>query len=452
MTGTRTDSPDEGKYAETETEVDLSRRSLMVSGGAAAAAAAVGLSGCGGGGEGGAQASGPLRVTMVNHVWTDNIKNDLGTFEQQNNCKIEVTQLAEDQLSAQYNTKLNAGSSEIDVMMYRPLQEGKLFAKNKYLMDLTTKVKDKDFAWDDFQDGPVNAVTYKDRIIGVPLITEREVLYYRKDILEKHGIPVPKTLDELEAAAKKVKATGSETAGFIARTDKSAAVTQFSSFLYSMGGDWVTKDGKASVNTEEAKKAYALYGRLIKDHGPSTVSTSMSWQQAMAIFTQGGAAFYTEADSLYKNSTDPSKSKVSDKVGFAVFPAGKAGSKPYNIPSWALAINEGSKSKDLAWKFILWAAGKEMVASQQKQGLPGPRKSVWDSPDGTSGFPSDLAQAVKQSLKDGVGHDRPEVLQVGKAREIVGLPIVDGITGKDTAAAADKAQTDFQKFLDEENK
>ncbi len=61
----------------------------------------------------------------------------------------------------------------------------------------------------------------------------------------------------------------------------------------------------------------------------------MSWPEAMAIFTQGKAAFYTEADSLYKNATDPAKSKVADKVGFAALPAGPAGSKPYNIPSGA---------------------------------------------------------------------------------------------------------------------
>ena len=47
----------------------------------------------------------------------------------------------------------------------------------------------------------------------------------------------PKTLDELKAAAKKIKAQNPGVAGFVARTGKSAAVTQFSSFLYSFGGE-----------------------------------------------------------------------------------------------------------------------------------------------------------------------------------------------------------------------
>ena len=122
-----------------------------------AVVAALGLSACGGGG-GGSDSAGSktLRVTLVNHVWTDNIKKALPEFEKQSGLKVEVTQLGEDQLSDQYNVKLNAGSSDIDVMMYRPLQEGKLFAKNKYLSDLGDKVKaDKNWDWSDFQAGPV---------------------------------------------------------------------------------------------------------------------------------------------------------------------------------------------------------------------------------------------------------------------------------------------------------
>ncbi|MEV4565435.1 sugar ABC transporter substrate-binding protein [Nonomuraea sp. NPDC049419] len=408
------------------------------------------LSACGGGdGEG---ASTTVRVTLANHVWTDNIKKALPEFEKQSGLKVEITQLGEDQLSDQYNVKLNAGSADIDVMMYRPLQEGKLFAKNKYLADLSTQVK-ANANWDfsDFQAGPVEATTYEGKPVGVPIITEQEVLYYRKDLLEKAGLDAPpKTLDELKAAAAKIKESEPDVAGFVARTGKSAAVTQFSSFLYSFGGDFVDANGKSAVASDAAKQAYAFYGGLIKDSGPANVSTDMSWPEAMAIFTQGKAAFYTEANSLYQNATDPAKSKVSDQVGFAPFPAGPAGSKPYNIPSWALGINESSENAANAWKFIEWATGKEQTLAQQKAGVPGARASVWENPEGTSTFPKDLAEAIAASTQAGVGHDRPLVVKVAEAREIVGQPIVDAITGKDAAAAADAANTAFQKFLDDE--
>lgn len=430
---------------------DVLRQAVL--GTSLAMVAAIGLSGCGGGGEDNAGST-TVRVTLANHVWTENIKKALPEFEKQTGLKVEVTQLGEDQLSDQYNVKLNAGSSDIDVMMYRPLQEGKLFAKNKYLLDLSEKVKsNKEWDFSDFQPGPVQATSYKDKVVGVPIITEQEVLYYRKDLLQKAGLTEPpKTLDELKAAAAKIQAANPGVAGFIARTGKSPAVTQFSSFLYSFGGDFVDGSGKAAVNSAAAKQAYAFYGGLIKDHGPANVSTDMSWPEAMAIFTQGKAAFYTEANSLYKNATDPAKSKVSETVGFAPFPAGPAGSKPYNIPSWALGINDTSKNQSNAWKFIEWATSKDQTLAQQKSGVPGARTSVWSNPQGTATYPKDLVEAIAVSTKDGVGHDRPLVVKVAQAREIVGQPIVDAITGKDAAASADAANGAFQKFLDDEEK
>ena len=420
---------------------------------AAAALLATGaLTSCSSGGTPAADAgSKTIRVTLANHVWTDTIKGKLPEFEKATGLKVELSQYGEDQLSAQYNVKLNAGTNEIDVMMYRPLQEGKLFAKNGYLANLSTDVKtNKQWGWEDFQSGPVGSTTYKNNVVGVPIITEQEVLYYRKDLLAKAGLQVPKTMDELQAAAKAIKAQNPGVAGFVARTGKSAAVTQFSSFLYSFGGDFIDENGKSGVASEAAKKAYAFYGGLIRDYGPANVSTDMSWPEAMAIFTQGKAGLYTEADSLYKNATDPVKSKVADTVGFAPMPAGANGSKAYNVPSWALGVNAASANQANAWKFIEWATSKDMTLGIQKAGVPGARTSVWNDPAGVATYPADLAAAIAVSTKNGVGHDRPLVIKVPESRDIVGNPIVVAITGGDSSAAADAASASFQKLLDAE--
>lgn len=431
------------------------KRILVGSAAALSITVAAGLAGCSGGtsGDGAASGSGSgvVRVTLANHVWTDVIKKMIPEFEAESGLKVEITQLGEDQLSDQYNVKLNAGTDEIDVMMYRPLQEGKTFAMNGYLADLGSLVdQDADWNWSDFQKGPVEATTVDGVIVGVPLITESEVLYYRTDLFEQAGIEVPTTLDEMEAAAEQLNDPQSGMAGFIARTGLSPAVTQFSSYLFSYGGDFA--DGATStVGTPEALAAYELYGRLINKYGPENVSTDMNWAEASAIFAQGNAAMYTDASSLYQNLALPENSKVSDVVGYAAFPAGPAGSRPYNIPSWALGINAMSKNQENAWKFISWATSFDTVLATQKAGVPGARASVWDDPSGTESFPPALAEAIAQNAKNGVGHDRPQVINVPEAREIVGEPIVVGITGGDVPTAVEKAQQAFQTFLDDEN-
>lgn len=419
---------------------------------AAAAFLATGaLTSCSVGDGGGAEGSKTLRVTLANHVWTDIITSKLPEFEQETGLTVELSQYGEDQLSDQYNVKLNAGTDEIDVMMYRPLQEGKLFAQNGYLADLSEHVTaNNDWDWADFQSGPVGATTFEDEVVGVPIITEQEVLYYRKDLLEKAGLEVPQTMDELEAAAKAIKEQNPGIAGFVSRTGRSAAVTQYSSFLYSFGGDFIDENGESGVASDEAKEAYAFYGGLLRNYGPDNISTDMNWPEAMAIFTQGQAGLYTEADSLYKNATDPATSTVSETVGFAPMPAGPDGSKPYNVPSWALGVNAESGNQTNAWKFIEWATSKTMTLEVQEAGVPGARMSVWAAPEGTATYPEDLAAAIAVSTENGIGHDRPLVISVAEAREIVGDPIVVAITGGDSDAAADAASEAFQQLLDDE--
>jgi len=430
----------------------MQRHSTMrVAGIATAAILAATLVSCSSTSEDEGEGSKTLNVTLANHVWTDIVTASLPAFEEETGIKVNLTQLGEDQLSDQYNVKLNAGSDEIDVMMYRPLQEGKLFAQNGWLADLTEDVESNDdWDWGDFQSGPVESTTVDDEVVGVPIITEREVLYYRKDLLEAAGLEVPTTLDELESAAQAIEQANPGTAGFVARTGVAASVTQFSSFLHSQGGDWIDEDGNAALDTKEFKSAVELYGKLIREYGPANVSTDMSWPEAMAIFTQGGAAFYTEADSLYKNATDPANSTVSETVGFAPFPAGDDGSRPYNVPSWALGVSAESANTANAWEFIEYFTSKEKVLEIQKEGVPGPRTSVWDDAAGVETYPTDLADAIKASAEDGVGYDRPLVISVPEAREIVGKPIVVAITGGDVDAAIDDAQAEFQAFLDDE--
>ncbi len=400
---------------------------------------------------GGAQSGGTVNVTLANHVWTDIIKEKIPEFETLTGIKVELTQLAEDQLTDQYKVKLNAGSSDMDVMMYRPLQEGKLFGKSNYFADLTQRVQSNaEWDWSDFQGGPVGLTTYQDKVVGVPIITESEVLYYRRDLLEQAGLEVPTTLDELEAAAKAISEANPGIAGFVSRTGRSAAVTQLSGYLYSFGGEWIDDQGNSAVGSDEAKAAYAYYGGLLRNYGPDNLSTDMSWPEAFAIFSQGNAAFLTDASSLYKNTTDPEKSTVSDKVGFAAFPAGPAGSRPYNVAAWGLGINSASKNQDNAWKFIEWATSPEMTLAIQAAGVAGARTSAWEDPAGTANLPADLAKAVAANGAGGVGNDRPLVIGVAEAREIVGAPIVAAIVGDDSDAAADEADAALQQLLDSE--
>ncbi|MFD3983246.1 ABC transporter substrate-binding protein [Streptomyces griseus] len=424
----------------------LSRRAF---GRLAASAAGAGVLSACSGGSGRPSADAPLRIMAINHVWSQAVERRVTEFEERIGRRVSMTLLTADQLAGSYNVKLNASGTDVDVMMVRALQEQLLFGHNGWLADLSDRVADQQFAWDDFQDAPREASVTAGKVLSVPVVTERPALYYRKDLVEELGGP-PRTLAALMEGARELTRRKEGFYGYVGRGQRSGAVSQWSSFLYSHGGDFVV-DGKSGIGSPEATAAYEYYGRLLAGSGPPG-ATNMSLEQAMPIFAQGKAAFFVDADAVYSNFLDPKVSRVCETVGFAPFPAGPAGAKPHNIPSWSLGINAFSRLRDEAWEFIRWAAGPEMSAALQQEGIPGARSSVWSDPKTLSAFPPELAEAMRINAERGVGHDRPRVLQVGRARDIVGRPLVAGILGQSVRPVVRDADAEFADFLVRDNR
>lgn len=408
------------------------------------------LAACSGGGGGQDEEVTSLTVVSGNQTWVEGIQERLDEFEELTGITVTVETYGNEQLNDQYKVKLNASSSDFDVMVFQVQDVMREFVRNGWLVDMTDYVtSDADWDWEDFQPAARDAATLDGSVYAVPLMTERHVMYYRTDILEEAGIPVPATLEELEAAAAALHDPGSGFYGIAMRGQRVPAVTQFSSFLFSFGGDF-QDEATATVDTPEAIEALTLYGDLLRNYGPPGV-TNMGWIEASAIFAQGSAAFYLDADSQAYTFLDPDQSAVVETVGYAPFPAGPAGSRPYSIVPWSAGINEFSTKKDAAWEFIQWSTSKEMLKELMIENtLPGPRTSTWDDPEATGGFPAGLVENVQLSTEGSVGHDRPQLEQVARAREYIGGPIIAAIEGGDVAAAAEEANAGFQTLLDED--
>ncbi|MFK9093863.1 ABC transporter substrate-binding protein [Bacillus salipaludis] len=388
-----------------------------------------------------------IRIVAANHPWTEAIKKQLPEFEKKTGIKVKLDSYFEDQLTQKTSVEFASNSKNIDVVMFSPLQNGRMFYGNGYFTDLEKYAAKEQGFTDDFYSSSL-IKSEKDKLYGIPLVIETQVLYYRKDILEAAGLKPPTTMEELKEQAEKLSDPNKDLYGFVSRGKRASAVSQFSSFLYSFGGDYM-KDGKSAINSPEALKAFEYYGGLLKDYGPPG-TLNMSWPEAMGVFTQGKAVFFPEASSLYTNATDKTKSSISDKVGFAPFPAGPAGSKPYSVTAWGIGIGANSEKKDAAWDFIKWATSKEVVAKLQTEGITGARKSVWDSPEVNKAYPEDLVEAMKVNNEKGIPTTIPLITHVGEARDVIGDVIITAINGEDVKKAAKKADEEFNKIIEME--
>ena len=62
--------------------------------------------------------------------------------------------------------------------------------------------------------------------MGVPVNGNVEVLFYRKDLYDQHGLKVPETWDHLLDNAVKLN-DGSRVYGFVRRDDRESALADF---------------------------------------------------------------------------------------------------------------------------------------------------------------------------------------------------------------------------------
>lgn len=389
-----------------------------------------------------------LRVILAGHDWTNAIEGKIAEFEEATGIKVELEKYPEDQLSTKLNVELASGGQYIDVFMCRPLQEVQQFIQNGYLADVSDLYSDAEFQGDDLitaavdsykQLGSTDGVLY-----GVPLVTERQVLYYRKDLLEAKGIAVPTNLEELAAAAAALHDPANGVVGFVGRGLANAAVTQFSAYLYAFGGDFFDFDThKATINTPEAIEAFTYYGDLLRESGPDG-ALNMHWQQAAAIYSTGGAAFCTDADAIWQSFCGP-ETDVGDVAGFAVSP----NNSTWSVCSWGLGVSAGSKKQEAAKEFVKWAAGVDMTKFAQSSGLSTARNSAWADPECTSAYPEELLAAIQKGNEIATkSYDRPLITSVSAARDVIGSVITTAIEGGDVTAAANQANADFQKILD----
>lgn len=369
-----------------------------------------------------------IRVLLANHPYGDLLKAAIPEYEKATGIKVNVESLQESQLTTKLTTEFATNSSTADVFMTRPLQEGKMFYKNGWYEPLPS------YDFSDFPNNAMDVAKFGNKPYIVPLVTEWQVLYYRKDLLKKAGLSVPTTFEELEKAAKALKTA--DVAGFASRGKGAAAVTQLSSYVYNYGGLYLDK-GKAVFDSKEAIEAIRFYGRMLANYGPAGV-TSMSWENIMPQFQAGKVAMWTDASVFYGQIVDPEKSQVpAENVGIANLPAGPKDSSPFIVVSWGMAVARQSKNKALAMDFIKWATSKDLAKKALVANITVARNSAWADPEARTKVNPELITTQAYAAKNGYPYDRPYMSAVGNARDLIGEVIIESIN---TAGASTKLE------------
>lgn len=393
-----------------------------------------------------------IRFLVNSHDWTNEvIRPATAEFEQLTGIKVAWEIFPEDQFRQKLAVELVSGAGSVDGFMSLTSWDGLRFMKAGWYEPLQKYVSNPSltnpqFNFDDFFPNTRQIATVNNTLIGVPLYPEVQLLYYRKDLLNAKGVAVPQTMEELEAAAKKLTDKAGNFYGYVTRGKRSAAVYTLAPYIFNFGGQWLDNNNNPLLTSPAALKGLDMYGRMLREYGPPG-AVNVHVYEVYDLMTQGRVAMATESSNGVSTMEDPKKSKVVGQIGYARVPRGPAGSHTPVI-SWAISISAQAKNKEAAWYFIQWATGKDMVARAGKLKIPVARKSVWDSPDYQARQPKDWLASFQGALADGYPNQaNPVVVAVPETRDAIGAAIVASIEGQDVKAAAEKAQRTVAEII-----
>lgn len=216
------------------------------------------------------------------------------------------------------------------------------------------------------------------KLIAMPWFTDAGLLYYRKDLLEKHGEKAPTTWEELAATAKKIqdaerKAGNADMQGFVFQAKAYEGLTcDAVEWLWSYGGGNVVDDkGNITVNNPKAAKALNTAASWIGTIAPTGV-LNYGEEDARGVFQSGNAVFMRNWPYAWSlgNGKD---SKIAGKIGVSALPKGGAdGKNAATLGGWQLAVSKYSKNPKEAADLVMYMTSKEIQKERAIKGSYNP--------------------------------------------------------------------------------
>ena len=259
----------------------------------------------------------------------------------------------------QYRLWLAAGATDIDLYQTDVIWAPQLA---NHFVDLTEAAKD--LAPSHFP-SIIESQTVDGKLVALPIFTDAPALYYRKDLLEKHGKSVPKTWAELTETAQAIqdaeRAEGkADLWGFVWQGNAYEGLTcDALEWVKSYGGGQIVEpDGTISINNENAVAALEMAKSWVGTISPSGVlaygeeESRGVWQTGNAVFMRNWPYAYTLG-----NGAD---SAVKDLFAVTTLPVGKEGdTSAATLGGWNVAVSKYSTKQDAAISLALYLAGPE---------------------------------------------------------------------------------------------
>ena len=312
------------------------------------------------------------------------LRSQLDKFEAETGNTVTIVSMPEsttDQFG-QYRLWLSAQSSDIDVYRLDVIWAPQLADHFIDLNEATLDIQDQ------FIPSTLEGQTVDGRLVALPMFIGAPALYYRQDLLEKHGEQVPATWEELTATAQRIleaeRAEGnSDLQGFVFQGAAYEGLTcNAMEWVASYGGgNFVEPDGSIGINNPQAAEALTLAASWIGTIAPEGV-LNYKEEDARGVFQSGNAIFmrnWNYAYALVQGDDSP----VKGLVGVSELPSGGEGlPSAATLGGWELGVSKYSENQEAAIELVKFLNNYE---NQKERAIitsrPPTLTAVYDDPD-----------------------------------------------------------------------
>ncbi|WP_084959455.1 extracellular solute-binding protein [Thermoactinospora rubra] len=294
--------------------------------------------------------------------------------------------------------------------------------------------------------------TIDGEVYAMPWGAGTRAVLYRKDWFKELGIEVPKTFDELLAAAKKIQDDkGKDVDGF-AFNGGSDANHLLGALAWSEGGEYAVKEGDKWVGkvTDPAfKKGFELYTSIVTSGVSSKSRLTQNSADIRTRFSNGKVGMYLTASWDIATIKEESKGKLKDdQLAFFPLPAKAGGETPAFFGGNDIAVWNDAKNKDLAKEFVKLATSKKWA---DRYAMDGGLLPVY--PDTLAKLAEDPAQApfAAAFAKAKAFPADPQWTEANETKAVLQNAARSVIEGKTTAdEALAKANTELEQILNQQ--
>ncbi|MFI9831937.1 extracellular solute-binding protein [Streptomyces sp. NPDC051913] len=244
--------------------------------------------------------TGTLRVWLFQEVGNKPkekvVDSVVAAFEKAHDgTKVDVEYIPVDTRAQRVKAAFNDPASAPDVMEYGNTDTAG-YVRDGGLLDITEEFG----AWPDAKDTDPTArtsVTVAGKVYGAPFYVGVRALYYRTDVFKELGLEVPRSMTELAATARRIRAAEPELYGLVVG---GAYTYGAMPFVWADGGEIATaQDGSytSAIDSAAARKGIKAYTSLFSDDNcPAAKCAGFGGNDTVTAFAAGKAGMAIGGD------------------------------------------------------------------------------------------------------------------------------------------------------------